>query len=404
MIITAIIAEYNPIHKGHIHHIKKTISETGADAIVVIMSSSFVQRGEPAIVDKFTRAQVAIHCGADLVLELPTLFSLQSAEGFARGAVEILSRTGVVDYLSFGSDSGDLSQLELISERQVHYKKKYEQILRSRIKEGYSYSVATDYALKSILPESLQFPSPGSNDILALEYLKALRSTDIKPVAIQREGSYLSERLDRSGYASATAIRRAILHDRKCPTRLRAFLPDQMIQSLLRFHAERGRYGTIEGLRDPLLYLYSIQRADLSNINCYENGLENLLRTAMETESCLSDAVTVASSKRYKQSRLRRFLLSSLLNIRSSDVQDAMRFEDLYIRPLAFSETGVKVLKRIKQVSALPVVSKFSDEIKRSANPHLLREAAATGLYELPFPKPSFSADYTISPKPVKRS
>lgn len=211
-----IVTEYNPFHKGHAYMIEEAKRKSGADRVVVVMSGSFVQRGEPAIFDKWTRAEAALLNGADLVLELPVLFAAANAETFARAAVRILEESGIVDILCFGSESGDLYSMQEAAKLMVNETEEFQKLLKEQLDEGLSYPAARAKALETVSHISSEILSR-PNHILGLEYLKALDKYNctMKPMTIKREGDYNSPSLAmEEGYASAAAIRKALAEDR----------------------------------------------------------------------------------------------------------------------------------------------------------------------------------------------
>ncbi len=190
MKVTGIIAEYNPFHQGHAYHLARARELTGADRLLVVMGGNFMQRGEPAIVDKYARAEMALKNGADLVLELPAAAATGSAEYFAEGAVELLDVSGVVDALCFGSELGKLAPLEKAAALLLEEPEEYRQLLREELKRGKNFPEARETALSAFFPERELLSAP--NNILAIEYLKALkrRKSSIEAVTIPRLGNY----------------------------------------------------------------------------------------------------------------------------------------------------------------------------------------------------------------------
>ena len=207
MKITGIIAEYNPFHNGHKYQIEE--AKKFSDAVVVIMSGSFVQRGSIAITDKWTRAKVAAENGADLVLELPVIYSLNTAQRFAKGAVEILDRTNVIDYLCFGSESGNVDELTKVADMLINEPEDVSEKIKKFIAEGISYPAARQKAFRGLIDEEI-LSSP--NNILALEYIKALIEIEssIEPVTVKRYGTDYHDEFAKNGIASASAIRSMI--------------------------------------------------------------------------------------------------------------------------------------------------------------------------------------------------
>ncbi|MBR4277086.1 MAG: nucleotidyltransferase family protein, partial [Lachnospiraceae bacterium] len=213
MIVNGIIAEYNPFHNGHIAHLEKTKEQTNADYTIVAMSGNFVQRGAPAVVDKYVRTKMALEGGADLVLEIPTCYSTSSAEYFASAGVALLDKIGVVDYLSFGSESGDIEILNHIASILLEEPPEFSEYMQRYLREGYTYPLARNNALiqyeNSLFDATRVLESP--NNILAIEYIKAIlrRESTITPFTIKRQGSNYHDRYmaDNATSASAQAIR-----------------------------------------------------------------------------------------------------------------------------------------------------------------------------------------------------
>ena len=209
MKVLGIVSEYNPLHSGHVYHIKASLEKTGATHTICVMSGHFVQRGEPALVDKWARTTMALQSGIDLVLELPVVFSCASAELFAYGAVRTLHHTGIVDYLSFGSEQGELGSLWRIASALYDEPAVYRDLLRKHLSDGHSFPVAREKALTGYLrglPENIMSQS---NNILAIEYLKALKSlrSNMQPTTIKRHGSSYQSTVINQSFSSASAIR-----------------------------------------------------------------------------------------------------------------------------------------------------------------------------------------------------
>ena len=214
MQVNGIIAEYNPFHNGHLYQLKRSLEETGADYTVVAMSGNFVQRGSAALLDKHTRAEMALLGGADLVLELPALYAASSAEFFAAGAIRLLDQLGVVDTVSFGSELGDTALLKKAAEILVQEPADFSSSLKHYLKEGMSYPNARTEAIIQHYPEfngqDSIFSSP--NNILGIEYIKALlrQNSSIRPVTIKRLGNGYHDRSAGAPFCSALAIRQAL--------------------------------------------------------------------------------------------------------------------------------------------------------------------------------------------------
>lgn len=337
-----IVAEYNPFHNGHLHHLQETKKLTGLPAIAV-MSGSFMQRGEPAFLDKWLRARLAVENGVDLVLELPAAFSLRSAEFFARGAVQLLAATGVVEKLSCGAESPSTNFVELAK---LVTSPAFNESLQSFLNAGCTYAAAYEKALQA-LDGTAKLNSP--NDILALEYCKALQNTSITPLFIQREQANYNDTSINGVIASATAIRMACVEN-KVEAAQKA-VPVNVAQALA------GNYGVNEALLWKLI-CYHLRLLTPTQIaeqcQCTE-GLENLLKQA---ENCnnLEEAVALCSKKRYPRTRIRRLFMQLLLGKERYLLEQA---EPAYIRVLAFNDVGRQLLKEMKESASLPIITKL---------------------------------------------
>ncbi len=330
MTITGIICEYNPFHRGHekqLAHIKSRFPE---GAVVCLMSGRFVQRGHPAVFDPLTRAKAAMACGADLVLELPVNVSLSSAEGFAAGGVEILSRLGV-DRLCFGTETEEPERLMRTAE--VLLKPAFPAALREELEKGLSFPSARSRAVEKLGadPEVLCRP----NDILAVEYTKAVLSqkSPIELLPIHRKGDYHDTRADREN-PSATALRELILGGASwleyVPEEARTAFEDVMSHSL--FYGERAVLGRLRSMTEE----------EFSVLPYGSEGLWRKLMRCSHKECTLEDILSAVKSKRYTRSRLDRMVMCAFLGL----TQDTMAKKAPYIRVLACGEKGRQVLRQ----------------------------------------------------------
>lgn len=364
---TGIIAEYNPFHNGHLYHIQETKRLT-QQPVIVVMSGSFMQRGEPAVLSKWQRAFCAVQGDADLVLELPCVFTLRSAEFFAKGAVQLLAATGCVNTLTCGTENPQndfetAASLACSAEAQAR--------LRELLQSGLSYAQAWE----KILGANTAFRTP--NDILALEYTKALLQTaaDIQPLYLQRTDEGYNSTSIGSSIASASAIRRAMADGNESwqqavPDYTHAALANggydaQLLWQLLKY---RLRLLTPQQLAE---------RCEASE------GLENLLSRAADCD-CLQAALAACSSKRYTASRIRRLLLQILLDLPKAVWQQQA---PAYLRVLAFNDTGRQLLHTMKTNAQLPIISKLgknalcNDSV--AYRTQLSAEVTATDLWSL---------------------
>lgn len=383
-----IIAEYNPFHNGHLYHLQQTKEKTNLP-VIVIMSGSIMQRGEPALLDKWTRARLAVDNGADLVIELPAAFSLRSAQYFASGAVALLQACGCVSTLSCGTEN---PATEFTALATALTSTECSKLLQEKLQQGLSYAAASEQALQELTGKKIQLNTP--NDILAQEYSKALLKTAIKPIFIQRQHADYNDTAISGNIASATAIRQALLAGKTSD--IAQAVPANVNQELIalpyNFAFSRQMLWLLISYR---LRMLTPQQISLS-CQCSE-GLENVLKRA---ESCtsLAEAVAECSGKRYPASRIRRLLLQLLLHHSAEDFAQA---EPAYLRILAFNEQGRSLLKDIKKNSSLPLLTKLGRDPFRnqskSFRQQLELDIAASDLLALLQQRPSGS-DFLTSP------
>ena len=374
MKIAAIIAEYNPFHSGHKFHIEET--KKFSDAVVVIMSGSFVQRGEPAIFSKFARAKTAVLNGADLVIELPFLYSTASSRDFTYGAVKILNELNVVDFLSFGSESGNIEYLKKIASTEESEDFKAE--IKALLKSGLSYPSAKEEAFKKC---SLPFPD-GPNDTLASEYISALchLSSKIEPYCIKRTVAHDSEEV-KDSHISASAVRKMLNEGRD----VTPYVPDLPFEQPLYYEDMSS------------LIAYSIMNLNRENYPVRSASDEELISTLKNTPFTedINSYLYNIKSKRYTMSRVKRTLLHILLN-------SGEKIPDFspYARVLSLNTTGAEILKRIKKESDIKIITKpekkYEDE-----NVSFRLDVRATDIRNLALSEP-WGADYLTSPFVIK--
>lgn len=367
-----IIAEFNPFHEGHWHLIDTCKKNLGADRAIVVMSGDFVQRGAPAIVDKFARAKMALSCGADLVLELPVYYSTGSAEFFARGAVAILNGLGCVDYLCFGSEHADLDKLDTIADILNTEPGLYKEILEKELKEGMPYPAASASALMAALKDQSVdnnidiyrqiFSSP--NSILAIEYLKALKKqkSKIKPYTIERIGQpYHSD--DLGGVPSASGVRARIFTASESYTKAHAneilggFMPDDAIKEIASYS---GNFLSSNDLSSLLRYKLTLEKdkgyTEYLDVN---SDISNLMVNNLESFDSFSDFCTKLKSRNLVYTRISRSLLHILLNITKENMNEYKKDSfTCYARVLGLNSASSDVLARIHDSSVIPVIDR----------------------------------------------
>ena len=389
MKICGIIAEYNPFHKGHKYHIEETKKITGADKIAVIMSGNYVQRGEPAIIDKWTRTKMALLNGADIVIELPCVYSSSSAEFFAFSSVKILNSIGA-DYLCFGSENTNLEQMYSIAKLLCNETKEYRLILKNELDKGLVFPAARTNALKNCLGiDSSLLDTP--NNILGVEYIKALikLNSSIKPFTILRNtaGYHCT---DISGnIASAHAIRLALknnsINDIERVMPKNAF---NIFNSALKNNSAPAVYDNFSTILQ-----YKLRTLDLKTLSKFldiNEGLENRIFEACYNNFLISEIIDAVKTKRYAYTKLQRALLHILLDITKED------FENFnsngfcqYIRVLGFKRESKDLLSFITRKSPLPVIinpKKDFSKLSPLGIKMFEKEISATEIYFLALP------------------
>ncbi len=388
-----IVTEYNPFHKGHAYMIAEAKKKANADRVVVVMSGSFVQRGEPAIFDKWTRTEAALRNGVDLVLELPVLFATSNAETFARAAVRILQESGIVDILCFGSESGDLATLQEAAKLMTNETEEFQRLLKQKLDEGLSYPTARAQTLETVSRISSEILSR-PNHILGLEYLKALDmyNCTMQPMTIKREGDYNSTDLSE-GFASAAAIRKALVEDRM------EDVLSQLPETTHTVYQEALSCGKapilLENLTDALNYkLRMTSPSEIKEIAEVTEGLENRIYSALSSCYYMDDLITYIKTKRYTRTKIQRILLHILLDISEAEVTYFKnRVFMPYIRVLGFKKDSSDILADLTERAKCPVLTnlKKAPEILNEDGLALLAlERIATDLHTMAYPNPGY--------------
>lgn len=407
MKIVGLITEYNPFHNGHEYHIQKSKEVTGADAVIVVMSGNFVQRGAPAIMPKHLRAKVALKSGASLVLELPVCFSTGSAEYFAQGAVALLDSLGCVDSLCFGSECGEIDSLTRIARVLADEPEEYRTILRSYLKEGFAFPLAREKALTDYLQDrSLSRILSSPNNTLGVEYIKALirLKSSIRPYTILRKDSrYHADTLEADGgFSSATAIRKLLLFsgsslrtDMDTPydepklssvlTRLEDHVPPECVSLLERTHLIRY---PVYSNDFSLLVKYQLMQESRGTLTHYADISEELANRIMKHLNDFQNFdqfCDLLKTKEVTYSRISRALLHVILGIRSS-LFEQLREDRMvhYARMLGFVRKDREVLSLIKNRSSVPLIPKLSDmdALSERGEQMLHLDIFASNLYE----------------------
>jgi predicted nucleotidyltransferase len=353
MIVTGVIAEFNPLHKGHALLLKK-VKEAGADRIAVVMSGNFVQRGETAILSKWARTKQALLCGADLVVELPVPWAVSGAEKFALGGISLLDAVGA-DRIAFGSECGSIDLLrkaqQALSSPLLH------EAIHDELAAGSTFAAARQTAVRQLFGEKTAQLLGCPNNILAIEYLKAMERTHshMVPFTVQREGAaHDSKTPGENRTASSAQIRRMIQSNADCSE----FLPSAA-WTVLQSEREAGRApASLVWLeRGILAKLRTLSKDKLSRLPDISEGLENRVYSAIQRADSLGELYRMIKTKRYTLARIRRIVLSAFLGIDAS----CREGDPPYLRILGIRKGGADILKRAKISGNLPILSRKAD-------------------------------------------
>ncbi|MCP1305937.1 nucleotidyltransferase [Paenibacillus tyrfis] len=405
MSTVGLVVEYNPLHNGHYYHYQQSKKVTGADSAICIMSGNFLQRGEPAVVNKWARAEMALRMGADLVLELPVAYSAQPAEWFAFGAVSALDATGLVDSLCFGSESGDISWLEAAADVLQDEPAPLRELLQQELKAGVPYPAAYSRAVAQFVPGAeSELAKP--NNTLGLHYLIALQRlrSGIRPQTIARmKAEYNQTDITDGRIASATALRKLLFEERTLHA-LRPYAPTATLDVLEReWQAGRAPVDWERFAKPLMLQLMHHTPEQLATFHEVTEGLEHRIRQAL-TETAAPGEGYVASlldrlkTKRYTRTKLQRTLLRILLNHTKEELSAEILSRGVpYLRVLGFRPKGRELLRRMKTTAKVPVVTKVTDTL----SPLLAMDIRATSVYALGYETPTprdWFADYYEPP------
>lgn len=440
MSVYGIIAEYNPFHNGHLHQINIIRKNNPQAKIIAVMSGPFSQRGEPAILNKWQRAEAAIKSGINLVLELPVCFAISSAQDFARGGVTLLSRAGCVNKLAFGAECDDVDTLISISAASL-YTDTANTKLKSLLDGGYSYAQARSEAISalfeheedfskakdsypeikkiSICNEKLQSILRSPNNILAIEYLKAIRGTNIKPCLIHRNLSSHSDENFTGKYSSGSAIRKHLLDNISAGSKpydeeIASALPNST-QDILK---KLGCYDIpmANNLFRTLQYiLRTTDNATIQEIFGIREGIENRMKKIADTADNYENFVSEMQTRRYPLASVQRLILYILLKLSKINMQNLLQDGPRYARVLASDNTGFSLIKNIQQNNHLEIITKTTHFLDSEHLQHpdnlssqqkmLALDIIAQELWSLclPHPKP-MGMDFYTSPIIIKQT
>lgn len=389
---TGIIAEYNPFHNGHKYHLLQSMEKSGADVSISVISGYFTQRGEIALLDKWTRAEMAVRNGVNLVVEMPAVFACSNAGYFAEAGVEILEALGV-NHIAFGSESGNAEELSRIAREIDANGEILQTAVKKAVKGGLAYPKARSEAVRDLLGEDVARIIESPNNILAVEYIRNMKKAG--PIVIKRKGAGYHDvdvsGCQEGGFASATAVRKLLkdggTRSEKCGnadgSHISRIVPD-VSREILEDAGLHGRLADSEMLT-PLIIQKVLQTEaeELNNIFGAEEGLGNIMKARVRYWKSYEDIVASLKSKRYTRTRVERVLVRTLLGVSRMDMLSAPK----YIRVLAFDEKGSAYLKQIKKsgICPLPIITNINRDTGGFPEimPTLQKDILAADIYNL---------------------
>ena len=410
--VLGIIAEYNPFHNGHLYHLETSKKVTGAEYTIAIISGNFTQRGSTSIIDKWSKTKMALNNNIDLVIELPTIYSISSAENFADGAIKILNSLGIVDYLSFGSETSDIDILKDISDILYNEPSDYKKLLIDELNKGLSFPKARENALLKYIKTTSNLAEfdikkyadilSSPNNILGIEYLKALKkyNSNIKPVCVKRNGSdYNSTDIsvlknnNLNSIGSATAIRELIKS--KNYEAIKSLVPSSSYSILTNSLNDGCIIPDLNVFEKEIIYiLRKMSIEEIANLPDVSEGLEFSIKKAANSCNTVNELLDIIKSKRYTITRLQRIFLYALLGISKKDMEISKKIEKPYVRILGFNENGKKLVSEIAlknpDIALITSVKKFVDSNSNNDLKLLLdKDIFATDVYSIGFEKKS---------------
>ena len=397
MNITGIITEYNPFHNGHKFHLEESKKQTKSDGTICIMSGNFVQRGGPAIIDKWKRTEMALNNGVDLIIELPTFYAVSSAEFFAKGAVSILNSLNIVNNLFFGSEIGDAKALSEIAKVLVSEDERFQNILKENLSLGLTFAKAREKSLIEYLNSSeINNIITSSNNILGIEYIKAILklNSSINPVALKREGSNYNDKSLSQTFSSATSIREVLKNTSNIED-LKNIIPLESYEVFSKLQEQDYRFTFEEEMFKYIKYKIQTNCVNFNNLYEVTEGLDNEIIQEISSSNSLHEFILKIKSKRYTYSKISRILTHIYLGLDNDDFKDIANENNLYVRVLGFNKTGREILSLIKANSSIPLITKVP---RFTNNPLLKFDLQATACYSLLNDKVNPFNDYLQSP------
>lgn len=399
--VLGIIAEYNPFHNGHLYHIEQSKNIVKPDYTVCIITGNFVQRGNVSIVDKWSKAEMALSCGADLVVELPTVYSTSSAENFAEGCIKIFDSFKLDTVLSFGSEDGDINTLDTFADILYNEPQEYKSLLNHELQTGISYPKARENALLMYVNDIRKYASTLSspNNILGIEYLKAIKKlkSNILPITVKRYAAEHDDDKPSGKFASSTAIRELLCSNKD----ISKYIPASSYRILARQINSGKSVLDIAAFEREILYsLRKMTASQIRNLPDVSEGLENTIIAAANSCNTYSELIDKLKSKRFAMTRLQRILLYALLGITKHDMEESRKVKP-YVRVLGFNDNGKQLLSELsKSNPKLQVITSVKDFTNRCTNRSLMNmlniDILATNIYTLEYLNdPTANLDYT---------
>ncbi len=400
----AIIAEFNPFHNGHAYLIQEVKKKTGADRIVVIMSGNFVQRGEPAFIDKFARTEMAIQNGADLVIELPTVYATGSAAYFALGAVKMIKKLRTIDYLCFGSETDNLELLQVIADIIQNEDETYTATLQSYLKNGFSFAKSRENAIiktismggLNISAETVQNILTAPNSILGIEYLIAIKKSHChaQPVVIKRNDAGYKNRGFGSSHVSAMAIRNlyrkpSVLSFTNIRESMASVVPAPELELLEKYYKKSYPiyHCDFDQMVGHALIEDRFENLNIENLFDCTKDLSNRIRNFATSYTDIETFVNDCNSPTFTSSRINRILLYMLLKYTRNDFAEYRKDDYIYyFRVLGFKKEHSDILTEISNNSPFPIITKItkaSDELSKNGMKMFLTNMYADELYRM---------------------
>ena len=358
MKVLGIIAEYNPMHTGHIYHINEAKKITNSDYVIAIMSGSFTEQGNIAMLDKFTRAKEAINSGVDLVIELPTIYAVSDGGSFANKAIQILNDLNIVDSICFGAETDNISKLNNIANTIVVNEEKIWDDIKENLKKGISFANARNEALKFFLKDDEINLVNTPNNILGIEYLKSIitLNSNITPYCIKRESNDFNDNIITQEYTSSTSIRK-YLEDGKDIQNISEYISKNTLNSILNSKVLFNK-DIFEILKYKIITMFNEK---LRNIYGITEGLENKIQSEIIDSYTYEDFIFKLKSKRYELSKIKRMLIHILLDTTKEDFENLKDSNSNYAHVLAFNHDKKEILSYISKNSKIPILTSIND-------------------------------------------